>query len=387
MPKQRQQNPILSAITTWIASVPPAGQEAEGDSWRDDLLSKAPKRFTIYEPMALLPAGSFTQPPWATLLPTLGDDACSSLWSLILDQLSRNSGSMLTHLAITEGIPLHREGEEKENVLRSPSGLRMLYGDFGPSQTEGDEAGSQDFERALWVSTKQNGIMQTWAPRWTMFSRGNVKEKARLLGFQSGSSSSDNDGDRWAVDLYAGIGYFVFSYAALGFRVLCWEINPWSVEGLRRGARANRWSIKVVKGDELAQPVEEIMAGGEQIVVFLEDNQRALGRVEKLQTSLGMARNIEHVNCGFLPTSEPTWRMAWDMTGESAESWLHLHENVGVDDMESRRQSLQSRLEDWAAADRDTRIPKATHIEQVKTFAPGVWHCVFDVHSTRPNNT
>ena len=387
MPKQRQQNPILAAIATWLASIHPVGQENEGDSWRDELLSTAPKRFTIYEPMALLPAGSFTQPPWTTLLPTLDRDACSSLWSLIQGQLSRNAGSTLTHLAVTEGIPLHREGEDAENVLRSPSGLRMLYGDFGPPQTEGDEAGSQDFERALWVSTKQNGIVQTWAPRWTMFSRGNVKEKARLLGFRASSSgSSNNDGKPWAVDLYAGIGYFVFSYAALGLRVLCWEINPWSVEGLRRGARANRWSVKVVKGDELAQPMEEIMAGGEQIIVFLEDNQRALGRVRELQSSLGLARDIEHVNCGFLPTSEPTWRMAWDMTAPSTESWLHLHENVGVDDLESRRQSLQSRLEDWATADGDARIPRVTHVEQVKTFAPGVWHCVFDVHSTRSNN-
>ena len=38
-------------------------------------------------------------------------------------------------------------------------------------------------------------------------------------------------------DLYAGIGYFAFSYAKAGVgKVLCWEINPWSVDGLRRGA-------------------------------------------------------------------------------------------------------------------------------------------------------
>lgn len=377
MPKQRQQNPIQAAVTTWIASIHPSGQNHGSDSWRNDLLSTAPKRFTVSEPMALLPSGSFTRPPWTTLLQTLDHDACSSLWSLILGGLSKNVGYELTHLAITEGIPLHKEGGDTENVLRSPSGLRMLYGDFGPSEIEdNDEAGPEDFERALWVSTKQSGIIQTWAPRWTMFSRGNVKEKARLLGFPSGKGA-----EKWAIDLYAGIGYFVFSYAALGMRVLCWEINPWSVEGLRRGAKANRWSVKVVKGDQLGLPIEEVMAGGEQIIVFLEDNQQALWRIRTLQSSLGLARDIEHVNCGFLPTSEPTWRMAWDMTSQSTESWLHLHENVSVDDIETRRQSLQSRLEEWAAVDGNTRIPKVTHIEQVKTFAPGVWHCVLDVHT------
>ncbi|KFH46711.1 tRNA wybutosine-synthesizing protein-like protein [Hapsidospora chrysogenum ATCC 11550] len=387
MPKQRQQNPIQDAITTWIASVYPLVQK--DPSWRDNLLKTAPKRFTIYEPMALLPAGSFTQPPWTSLLQTIDSHVRTTLWLLILSRLSKAAGSELTHLAVTEGIPLHREGDDAENILRSPSGLRMLCGDFGPSETAGGDPGEEDFERALWVSTKQNGIVQTWAPRWTMFSRGNVKEKARLLSFPSSSSSSSDSEQRrrWAVDLYAGIGYFVFCYASLGMRVLCWEINPWSVEGLRRGAAANRWSVRVVRGgEELALPLGDIMAGGEQIVVFLEDNQRALRRIRMLQES-GLAGDVAHVNCGFLPTSEPTWRMAWEMTDRSSDDvWLHLHENVGVQNLESRRRDLQSMLEAWATASPggDARSPNVTHIEQVKTFAPGVWHCVFDVHITRP---
>jgi tRNA wybutosine-synthesizing protein 2 len=381
MPKRRQQNPIQDAITTWIASV--VQGHDDDPSWRDNLLKTAPKRFIIYEPMAVLPAGSFTQPPWTSLLQTIDNNVRTSLWSLILSRLSKAAGSELTHLAVTEGIPLRREGDDEENILRSPSGLRMLYGDFGPSETAGGDPGEEDFERALWVSTKQNGIIQTWAPRWTMFSRGNVKEKARLLSFPNSGSEQQ----RWAVDLYAGIGYFVFCYASLGMRVLCWEINPWSVEGLRRGAAANRWSVKVVRGEEeLACPLEEIMAGGEQIVVFLEDNQRALPRIRMLQES-GLTRDVAHVNGGFLPTSEPTWRMAWEMTDRSSDVWLHLHENVGVHDMESRREALQSMVEGWATASPgDTRIPNVAHIEQVKTFAPGVWHCVFDVHITRPQH-
>ncbi|KAK6858721.1 S-adenosyl-L-methionine-dependent methyltransferase [Apiospora arundinis] len=83
-----------------------------------------------------------------------------------------------------------------------------------------------------------------------MFRRGNIKEKARVLSFHEPTDPSLHHRamslgelcNKWAVDMYAGIGYFVFSYAELGMRVLCWELNPWSVEGLRRGALANGWS-------------------------------------------------------------------------------------------------------------------------------------------------
>ncbi|CAG9938868.1 unnamed protein product [Clonostachys rosea f. rosea IK726] len=371
MGKQRQQNPILSALSQWLEDLGlnTPGAETDDGGWRQEIIDKTPKRFTVYEPMALLPAGSFTHPSWKALL-------------------ARKAGSELTHLAVTEGIPLLKEGDEQgeENVLRSPSGLRMLHGDFGPSAPVGPGGGpaEEDFERALWVSTKQNGIYQTWAPRWTMFSRGNVKEKARLLEFKLPPTGQAGH-DVWAADLYGGIGYFVFSYASLGMRVLCWEINPWSVEGLRRGALSNRWTVRVVQGDELQLPAEDLIRGGEQIVVFLEDNQKALGRIRSLQAS-GSAGEIRHVNCGFLPTSEATWKPAWDMTCQSSETWFHFHENVGADGIKDRQSSIESLCKSWAASEGSARSADADHVELVKTFAPGVWHCVFDVHVTRSSS-
>jgi tRNA wybutosine-synthesizing protein 2 len=199
----------------------------------------------------------------------------------------------------------------------------------------------------------------------------------------------------WAVDLYAGIGYFTFSYASMGMKVLCWEINPWSVEGLRRGAEKNRWSVKVIQGEELELQTSDLLRGGEQIVVFVEDNQLAVSRMRQLQKD-GMARNIRHVNCGFLPTSRPVWRHAWDITSESSEAWLHLHENVGSGDTQTRRGEIQAMLEHWAAEDgeetegreedgRRQRSCCVQHVESVKTFAPGVEHVVFDVYITKSN--
>ncbi|KAK4075061.1 uncharacterized protein Triagg1_4725 [Trichoderma aggressivum f. europaeum] len=378
-PKPRQINPIIAAVQSWIAATLPSTKSETQDSRNENLLNTAPKRFTIYEPLALLPTGSFTSETWASVLQTCDEPACSSLWRSILKEISKTGQGKVTHLAVNEGIPLHKDGEDAENVRRSPSGLRMLFGDFGSAEVD-EQPHSGDFDGAFWVGTKQNGILQTWAPRWTMFSRGNVKEKARVLGFKLAPAGREGG---WAVDLYAGIGYFVFSYAALGMRVLCWEINPWSVEGLRRGAEANKWSVKVVRGEHLALPMETLLAGGDRIVVFLESNERASERIAEAQGA-GLASNIAHVNCGFLPTSEPVWESAWEITRLAPEARLHLHDNVGVADIESRRAVIQTTFATWAAAAAaasggGSRVPSVEHVEQVKTFAPGVWHCVFDV--------
>lgn len=336
--------------------------------------------------MALLSSGSFVNVDWTAALDSCTSESRARLWALLLRELSTVAKGPLTALAVNEGIPLEKDNKSgAENTFRSPVGLRILHGDFGPSTTEAEMPTTEEFEEALWVSTKQNGIHQIWAPRWTMFSRGNVKEKARLLEFRqpkAGSSTTDGNANRpWAVDLYGGIGYFVFSYAKLGMRVLCWEINPWSVEGLRRGAEANRWTVKVVSdAAALARPAEETIGSGEQIIVFLEDNQLARDKLLRLQ-SLGIAGSVAHVNGGLLPTSEPTWELAWSITKHShaGQSWLHLHENVGMHDIDDRRREIEKRFRGWNEAQGSTRNVVLNHVEQVKTFAPGVWHCVFDV--------
>ncbi|KAJ6439589.1 tRNA wybutosine-synthesizing protein 2 [Purpureocillium lavendulum] len=397
-PRQRQANPIQAAVERWAATLDTASHEGS-QSWREALVNSAPKRFTIYEPMALLPSGSFTSSPWVTEAARQKPSAMARLWSLILDELSKNAKAHLTNLAVNEGIPLQSEGGDAENVLRSPSGLKMLHGDFGPARPVQDPPSAEDFDAAFWVSTKQNGIYQTWAPRWTMFSRGNVKEKARLLEFpRPARSTGVTDGNRaWALDLYAGIGYFVLCYAALGMRVMCWELNPWSVEGLRRGARANGRGVRVVQGPEsLERPTQDWLRpgrrdegdgsdgeGGEEIIVFLESNEHAARRVAAVQEAVGAARAVWHVNCGYLPSSEPTWRPAWEMARWSRETWLHLHENVGVDDVQSRRETIQRRFATWGETEGRGRSAAVEHVELVKTFAPGVWHCVFDVRLTK----
>jgi tRNA wybutosine-synthesizing protein 2 len=444
------------------------------------LLARAPKRWVVYEPMVLLPSGSFTAPPWPALFSSLTSAQKEPLWAAILARLSPgNAKPPLTHLAINEGIPLHlnqspdqpaqrvggaADEEEKENILRAPTNLHPLYGDFGPlpSPSSSPTTTTADFTSALWVSTTQNGLIQTWSPLHTMFSRGNIKEKARLLSFHSPSQNTTTPsstssssltpaqqqrrlilnpqgpvqaqakakeqgqvavppgkGEKWAVDLYAGIGYFAFSYARLGMRVLCWEVNPWSVEGLRRGAERNGFSVRVVtprshshshshshfsnplpedgavaagegwedgNGDEIGLE-EDITASTEQIIVFLEDNALAAGRMAAARRR-GWAGEVVHVNCGFLPSSEGVWRDAFGMVG--GQGWLHLHENVGVGDIEARKGGVQGLFDRWRTEDDGNERQKGSeaeveveHVELVKTYAPGVWHCVFDVFIKR----
>lgn len=406
-PKSKPPSPISAAIQEWFDAH--SSELSVLDASAESLVAEAPKRWVTYEPMILLPSGSFTLPAWNEVLSAVSADCSNDLWKILLRKIGDKTREKVTHLAANDGIPLtvatqtaaegaaHSSSEEQqqhENILRSPIGLRILHGDFGPSDTPGRIVTSDDFDRALWARTKQNGIHQTWAPRWTMFSRGNVKEKARLLAFHDAPSPPSEDSSQlahrvqpravlsqsWAVDLYAGIGYFVFSYAKLGMRVLCWEINPWSVEGLRRGARANGWSVKIIQGAELARPTCELVSDDDRIVVFLESNEEASRRVHELR-SHGLGLPVKHVNCGLLPRSDDSWEAARAILGRVGDGWLHLHENVGVNDIERRKTEIQGLFDGWDDRGGRDRATKVENVELVKTFAPDVWHCVFDVYN------
>ena len=107
-----------------------------------------------------------------------------------------------------------------------------------------------------------------------MFSRGNIAEKTRILRLETlkperlGASVEETS----AVDLYAGIGYFAFSFAKAGVgTVLCWEINPWSVEGFKRGAGRNKWTVTSVRGKVTGDWNLE----GSKFIAFEESNAHA----------------------------------------------------------------------------------------------------------------
>lgn len=220
------------------------------------LLDEAPTRYQLYEPLILFTAGSFTQShAWSRFLTESDIASRNNFFKKMTTLLSKPQNSLhnnqpntdmllpqnvFTHVA--ENAPIADEND----ILRLPSKILPLYP--VPDTTCMNQ--SADFDN-LWVQTTQNGIRQTWAPGHTMFSRGNIKEKARVLEFAKAAVSQYEDQKppsslQWAkpvaVDLYAGIGYFTFSYAKAGFgTVLCWELNPWSIEGLIKGSEMNKW--------------------------------------------------------------------------------------------------------------------------------------------------
>ena len=232
-----------------------------------------------------------------------------------------------------------------------------------------------DFDEALWTSTRQSGILQIWAPGYTMFSRGNVKEKARILRFPPPATGT---GTKWAVDMYAGIGYFAFSYAKLGYRVLAWEINPWSVEGFVRGAGENGLPVKVVlPHQDVPVTVERQREEGAVVaVVFMEDNENAPARIAKMGE--GVRGGIERVNLGLLPTSRGSWARAIQVLAEQG-GWVHVHENVGIGEIDGMAERVVKAFEELEKGRGSTRRVVCEHVERVKTFAPGVMHCVFDI--------
>ncbi|EGC47397.1 tRNA wybutosine-synthesizing protein [Histoplasma capsulatum var. duboisii H88] len=371
-----------------------------------------PKRFTVYTPLLLLPSNTFSLPPeWATLYNTFSSAQRQELYAYIVASFAPMG---VTHIAISAPIsPTTATGID--NRIRSPTGLAPLYGDFGEASDHvGGEAGRG--ESALWVRAVQNrGIVQIWAPFHSMFSRGNVVEKARILGIESPFEGLDDGfddsgkrllgqrtGDIAVVDMYAGIGYFVFSYLKRGVgRVLGWEINGWSIEGLCRGCKENGWGVKVVKVDKKTGEIEGGIDGlamglreEDRVVIFHGDNKFATDVIRALEEAMQRTKTwkrIRHVNLGLLPSSKPSWEGAVKVLDTEAGGWIHVHENVDIKSIGMMEEGIAKEISSLLSSSRGSAqlapssqpfIPaaKCIHVERIKTYAPGVMHCVFDIY-------
>ncbi|MCJ1318853.1 hypothetical protein MMC15_004185 [Xylographa vitiligo] len=380
LPQPHSNSLLRHTIHHWLSSLPTSILSTLPPI--PTLLALHPWTYTLYPPLLLLPPNTFTQPPWPALLAGALAPHIHTLYTHICASLS------VTHIALNAPIPLHTpmslhalhaSTNLTPNHLRSPTALTPLHGPFGPREPPSPSA----FHRALWVSTTQHGIHQTWAPLHTMFSRGNIAEKARILRLPALRAERLGCTPQAcsAVDLYAGIGYFAFCYAGKGVgRVLCWEVNPWSVEGLRRGVGRNHggWGVRIVVGED-GEAGEGGDDGGERVLVFQEDNQLAGARVEGMRSRIPPVR---HVNCGFLPSSAPSWLVAVRVLDPVLGGWVHAHENIAVGDIESRKADIVARFD--ALANPDVANPQhvvcCEHLERVKSYAPGVIHCVLDIH-------
>lgn len=321
----------------------------------NELLRCLPLRYTVYTPLLLFNYSkqrSFNHPAWVSFFHDEGEEAKNSYFSDLLRNLFPKE---VTHVAINMPII-------ETDVMRRPFNITPLYGELISPQLQlndrlWDHPQSSDFDSTVWCHVTQNGIKQLWAPMFTMFSRGNIKEKKRVL--DTFVEIQDND----VVDLYAGIGYFTLSYLKRGARnVFCFELNPWSVEALRRGLEANHFEQ-------------------DRCHIYNESNEWSTQRLKEHSLKL----RVRHINLGLLPSSKPGWPLALAIISLQQSLpivTLHIHENVHINALNDNTFISQTLSE--LKTHNGSYEYSATHLEKIKTFAPDVWHVCLDVdvHTT-----
>ncbi|EMR11158.1 hypothetical protein PNEG_00754 [Pneumocystis murina B123] len=301
-----------------------------------------PSRWTIYGNMLLFSFNSFSSSQWTLFFSKLE----ISDKTLFYKGISEIFG--VTHLALNGKIPPNDE-------MRIPEKFVPLYGDFG-FKVKGNPT-EKDFKEAFWASTKQNGIFQVWSPMYTMFSRGNIKEKARILMLPGVK-------DAIIADLYAGIGYFAFFYLkAKAKHVFCWEINPWSVEGLCRGAKLN--NFKYEKVSNLDKNYEN-----NQLIIFENNNILASKQLA------GKIKNIRHINLGLLPSSEDSWLTCTKILDSEVGGWIHVHAAVYNKEIYNWTNKCKDKFTSLFKNNWKIQIQ---HVENVKQISPKKLHIVVDL--------
>ncbi|KAI9894620.1 MAG: hypothetical protein M1814_001975 [Vezdaea aestivalis] len=357
-----------------------------------DFNGQISKSYVHYDNFLLLPATLLSHPLLSPACKRCSKDEQERFWI----RVSKAFG--VSHIAINAPIPSMARAS-CPNILRSPSKLVAVHGVFEdlsllgvPNVDRNDKGGTPAliaFDKVFWTSCKQNLITQIWAPSRTMFSQGNVIEKRRLLDLlkEDEETATIIPSLSSAVDLYAGIGYFAFCYAKAGFRtVLCWELNEWSVEGMRRGSIPNRFSFSTGPDsaelpDRLDRPIGELLS-------FHEDNNFAIERIRALA---GKVMPIRHVNCGLLPSSQDSWNTALQVLDHKLEGWIHVHDNVdiriGSDSSAKYAEQERCIAEKGLLILGKLRTLEATYLGRsvmlgrtfkVKSFGPRVVHVVFD---------
>ncbi|KAF1817056.1 hypothetical protein P152DRAFT_453663 [Eremomyces bilateralis CBS 781.70] len=416
--KRSIPGPVSKAVQRWILQV----QSSIPGSIEIDRIDPLPlvnalSRYTVYGSLLSVRPGLFETGAWGELFNAHQSVTASSFYRILAEELR------VTHIAYNGTIPATQSkyGEEEASndfgsgldqsqatLLRIPAKIQPLYGYFGPLEdnttANTDRIRTWPNHKALpqtfFATVQQFGISYVFPPIHCMFSRGNTREKERLLNLPA-IQSAVHEGQAAgtgcaAVDLYAGIGYFSFCYAKAGVdTILAWEVNGWSVEAFRRGAVQNKWECKIISLSD-DDPVleewrvqdheDEKQSSAPRLVMFHQSNEYA---ADELERTRHMWPPIRHVNCGYLPSSGPSWSAAVKALDPKLGGWLHLHENVKQSDIEAKARDVVVEIRKLfdaikaqrgsISSERERSDVQLEHIERVKSFAPGIYHCVFDI--------
>lgn len=341
-----------------------------------EILEHVPLKYSIYPPVLLLNNSnkrSFDHEVWSGLLT---EDYCNKLLKFLSASKCKTTATTTTMTETLRVIAINRPIIEHDNIVRRPYNIELLYSMDHPLNPD------LLSKETLWCEVKQNGIWQIWNPFHTMFSRGNIKEKKRII--DSFIDIENND----VIDLYCGIGYFSFSYLSRNCRNLFgFELNPWSVEGFNKGLQKNKNFGRSLDG-----------GGGvkaEGIYIYNENNEMSDQRLTEFKLKYRQKQNnsnglrIRHINMGLLPSSRQGYPVAlklitnhnnWE---ECPKVTLHIHENASI--KEISQSYIQEKVLNELSFLNDTKISdikyqfELIHLEKIKTFAPNIWHICLDI--------
>ena len=320
------------------------------------LLTHIPDKYSLYTPLLLFNNSenkSFNNADFLSIIRTENIDLQRYFTALIQTVFPNGEQRPIELIAINKPI-------ESNDVVRQPHNLQVLFDNRPHSNGMDDD----DF----WCEVKQNGVWQIWNPFHTMFSRGNVKEKKRILDTFEDVRGND------VVDLYCGIGYFSFSYMQLQCRYLFgFDLNPYSVEGFKRGLAKNKY---------FGREDKEGIIGN----IHCEDNVHSVDRIAEFRkkNNDNEKLRIRHINMGLLPSSKAGWPVAISILVQH-NSWsdcpvstLHIHENVGIQCLNAG-EFVSATINELTNLGNGLLTFRPRHLEKIKTFAPDVWHVCLDV--------
>eukprot|EP00053_Salpingoeca_punica_P010335 m.93024 g.93024 ORF g.93024 m.93024 type:complete len:428 (+) comp15354_c0_seq2:119-1402(+) len=302
--------------------------EETAESAQTILDSDVPRKWERHGDLVLLPPTAFQHRIWEAL------KADGSLWQHVAQQLQ--AARVAVNAAVDAG-------------LRRESRAALVLGESG------------------WVTHVDNAVSYSFDVTKCMFSSGNITEKLRVANFDCAGQI--------VVDLYAGIGYFTLPYlvhAGAAYVHAC-EWNPHAAHALHRNLELNG-----VQG---------------RCTVYEGDNAVVCPK-----------KVADRVNLGLIPSSKNGWPVAAAALKETG-GWMHLHENITVSSTSSSSSHAASAGERQAefaraGASISQQIAailsevrggqlwdvRCAHIECVKSYAPRIFHLVFDLEC-RPRPT
>ena len=183
---------------------------------------------------------------------------------------------------------------------------------------------------------KENGIRYKLDPTKVMFSSGNMDERIRMANI--------SNNDEVVVDLFAGIGYLSLPIAVYSKpkRIFAIEKNPISYNYLVQNISLNNVVdiVEPIKGDNRKITPKNV---ADRVIMGYFDTQKFL------PTAFSCLKN----GCGI----------------------IHYHDKLSDDEIpEKPLNSIKKLAEEY------NRKANLIQLREVKSYAPGISHYVFDIN-------